>query len=416
MSNSDNSAGHSLRVMMLDSTGAHAEWSSDVTAFKYGWDFVRVDSVDQIMQKLSRDGCDVFVVSCSFMRPQQCIDLMNQVAVSQPSAIRVLLGTEFWNAHQRAKSVEVSHRQYAHDSKVGELKGTVEYLCKLTRLLGRNSLQSFINNVGCLPTPPKVYAELTDAINSDVSDALEIAKIVERDPAVVAQVMKQVNSSYFGFERNISNLHEAVTLLGLRNLRSMALSSQLNSQFKQDKDWQQFSFEAVNERSLLVARLAQVISRRSGASKAQQDHAFLAGLLHELGVLIMASHNPEQYKKLLAYSVKKQKPIYLVEKASFGFFHGEVGAALLGLWNLPPQVVEAVMLHHVPHLSEDQEFSPLTAVHVADAMLPSVSVVGNCDMASTLSLRYLDQIGVMDDVPQWRIIANEYRLKMVSNA
>ena len=129
----------------------------------------------------------------------------------------------------------------------------------------------------------------------------------------------------------------------------------------------------------------------------------------------MASHNPEQYKKLLAYSVKKQKPIYLVEKASFGFFHGEVGAALLGLWNLPPQVVEAVMLHHVPHLSEDKEFSPLTAVHVADAMLPSVSVVGNCDMASTLSLRYLDQVGVMDDVPQWRIIANEYRLKMVAN-
>ena len=227
--------------------------------------------------------------------------------------------------------------------------------------------------------------------------------------------MKQVNSAFFGFNRTITDLKEAISMLGVRNLRSLALSSQLNSQFKSGNDWDRFSFEQLNQRSLLVARLAQALCRRAGANKITQDQAFLAGLLHDVGVLIMASHDADQYKKLLNYSVKKQKPIYLVEKASFGFFHGEVAGALLALWNLPPQVIEAVMLHHVPHLSKETSFSPLTAVHVADAMLPSVDVEGDCDLASSLSLRYLDQVGVMEEVPQWRIVANEYRVRMVSN-
>ena len=68
-----------------------------------------------------------------------------------------------------------------------------------------------------------------------------------------------------------------------------------------------------------------------------------------------------------------------------------------------------------PKLVPCVEFSALTAVHVADAMLPSVNVEGECDLASSLSLRYLDQVGVMDEVPQWRIVANEYRVRMVSN-
>lgn len=401
---------------MLDSSGSHANWNTEIAAYGFNWELLRVGSVEEVESQLQNNVIDILIVSCPFLRPQQCMDLMKRTSSLQPSAVRVLMGTEFWTATQRAKAAELAHRLYPHDVRVNVLNDTLSYLCKVTKLLGRSSLQDYISNVGVLPTPPQVYTELTNALHSDLSDALQIAKIVEKDPAVAAQVMKQVNSAYFGFERQITNLHEAVAMLGLRSLRSISLSSQLNQQFKQDKSWHQFSFEAVNARALLVARLAQQIAKRSGLSQAQQDQAFLAGLLHDIGVLIMASHDPEQYRKLLIYSVKKHKPIYLVEKASFGFFHGEVGAALLAMWNLPPQVVEAVMLHHVPHLSAAKEFSPLTAVHVADAMLPSVSVVGDCDMSSSLSLRYLDQIGVMDEVPQWRIIANEYRLKMAGNS
>lgn len=399
---------------MLDQQGSYAHWSNDARASGLNWDFVRYDTLEHLKNQLEEQVFDAVIVPCS-MRAMVDIDLMSKVAKVQPGAVRIFLGTEYWNASMKARAAEVAHRIFPGDSQIQELKDTLEYQIKLIRLLNRSSLQSYITNVGCLPSPPRIYRMLTDALASEVADMSAVSEIVEQDPAIVAQVMKQVNSSFFGFEREISNLKEAVSILGLRNIRSMALSNQLNKQFSEDKHWDMFSFEKIHQRSLSVGRLAQAIARRAGASKAVQDQSFLAGLLHDIGILIMASHDPVQYKKLLNYSAKKQKPIYLVEKAAFGFFHGEVAGAMLALWNLPPQVVEAVMLHHVPHLSVSTEFTPLTAVHVADAMLPSIDVQGECDLASSLSLRYLDQVGVMEEVPQWRLVANEYRVRMVSN-
>ncbi|WP_292959294.1 HDOD domain-containing protein [Neptuniibacter sp. UBA6509] len=399
---------------MLDDECRFTNWSQEVSSSKFSWEFVRFDSKDSLLLLLERQLCDAVIIPCT-MRAQVDIEFMTRVSDIQPSAVRIFLGAEYWNATHKAKAADIAHRIYPSAVKVEEIGDSLEYQIKLLKLLNRTSLQAYVGKVGCLPSPPKLYTQLTDAVNSEMADLTEISEIVEQDPAVVAQVMKQVNSAFFGFNRTITDLKEAISMLGVRNLRSLALSSQLNNQFKSSNDWDRFSFEQLNQRSLLVARLAQALCRRAGANKITQDQAFLAGLLHDIGVLIMASHDADQYKKLLNYSVKKQKPIYLVEKAAFGFFHGEVAGALLALWNLPPQVIEAVMLHHVPHLSKETSFSPLTAVHVADAMLPSVDVEGDCDLASSLSLRYLDQVGVMEEVPQWRIVANEYRVRMVSN-
>lgn len=410
----DKSLERGFKVAMLDEQGSFAGWSNEVEGSDLNWEFVRLDSKEGLLLQLENNAIDAVVLPCS-MRAMVDIEFMAKIAQKYPKVVRVFLGAEFWNAGFKAKAAEAAHKLYPTRISIAQVCEELEYRIKLVKLINRSSLQAYIGTVGCVPSPPSMYRNLTEAVNSDIADLAVISSIVEQDPAVVAQIMRQVNSAFFGFNRQISDLKEAISLLGVRNLRSMVLSSQLNKQFSQSKEWDSFSFEQVGQRSLLVGRLAQALCRRAGASKAMQDQAFLAGLLHDLGILILASHDPEQYKKLINYAVKKQKPIYLVEKAALGFFHGEVAAALLALWNLPPQVVEAVMLHHVPHLSLDKEFTALTAVHVADAMLPSVEVTGECNLASHLSLRYLDQVGVMEEVPQWRIVANEYRVRMVSN-
>ncbi|MGH1460433.1 MAG: HDOD domain-containing protein [Neptuniibacter sp.] len=416
MGTSATKTGISLKVALYDPTGNYVNWGHEVLANGFSWGVIRFNTMQSLLDGLQQQDFESVVVTCSMsLRAEEELDLMNKISRVKPSAIRVFIGSDYWNANHRAKAADLVHRAFATTDKPAEIAKEVEYVVKITRLLNRSTLQDYVANIGCLPTPPAMYKQLTDAINSEVSSLAAISEIVEQDPAIVAQIMKQVNSAYFGIGRTISSLKDAITLLGIRNIRSIALSYQLNSQFSAGEGWDRFSFERMNQRSLLVARLAQAISRRAGASKYIQDQAFLAGLLHDLGVLIMASHDPQQYRKLIAYSVKKQKPIYLVEKAAYGFFHGEVGAALLALWNLSPQVVEAVMLHHVPHLSVSKEFTALTAVHAADAMLPSIPVAGNCDISSSLSIRYLDQVGVIDEVPQWRVTANEYCERMVSN-
>lgn len=417
MNTSANKNGLKLRVAVYDPTGGYANWRHEIVAAGFNWDVIYFTQMQNLVDELKQKPSDIVVVTHSMLlRSDEEIALMNQVSKVQPSAIRAFIGSDYWNAASRAKAAEVVHRAFDTSTPVSDMGKELEYVVKFTRLLNRSSLQEYVSNIGCLPTPPAMYQQLTDAINSDVSSLSEISEIIEQDPAAVAQIMKQVNSAYFGITRAVTSLKDAISFLGVRNIRSITLSSHLNSQFAQGQGWNKFSFEKLNQRSLVVGRLAQAISKRAGASKYIQEQAFLGGLLHDLGVLIMASHDPEKYSKLLAYSARKQKPIFLVEKATYGFFHGEVAGALLALWNLSPQVVEAVMLHHVPHLSVSKEFSALTAVHVADALLPSVPVAGQCDLSSTLSIKYLDQIGVIEKVPQWRTISNDYCDRMVANS
>ena len=202
-------------------------------------------------------------------------------------------------------------------------------------------------------------------------------------------------------------------MLGVQTIRSLALSSHLNSHYPQDKSWKYFSFEAVNSRSLMVARLAQDIARDASEDSRVADQAFLAGLLLDIGSLILASHNPAAYHKLMVYTAKKKVRLYRVEKKALGFDHAEVGAHLLDRWQLPPQVVDAVLLHHQPALSTETAFSVLSAVHVADSLIPSVSNQTGCEMGNKLSEPYLEQIGCDKDIHRWQMLANKYRRKMV---
>ena len=416
MNTSAKDNGMKLKVAIYDPAKNYVEWHQELAVAGYVWDVLRFTTMQNMMDELKERRFDIVIVACSMsLGAKDELDLMSRVAEQQPSAIRVFFGADFWNASNRAKAAEQVHRAFSSYDKPDEVAEELEYVIRITRLLNRSAIKDYVTNIGCLPTPPEMYQKLTSAINSDVSGLEEISEIVEQDPAVVAQIMKQVNSAFFGVGRTISSLRDAVSLLGIRNIRSIALSSQLSSQFSEGEGWDKFTFESMNQRALVVARLAQAISRRAGASKYVQEQAFLAGLLHDLGVLIMASHDPEQYSKMISYSVKKQKPIYLVEKAAYGFFHGEVAASLLALWNLSPHVVEAVMLHHVPHLSVSKEFTALTAVHVADAMLPSIPVMGECDLSSNLSVKYLEQIGAVEEVSGWRNLANEYSDRMIAN-
>jgi HD-like signal output (HDOD) protein len=416
MSTSAQKSGVSLNVALYDSTGNYVNWGHEVLSAGYDWEVLRFNTMQSLLDDIQRSDFEVVVVASSMsLRAEEELELINKIASVNPNAIRVFIGSDYWNAGQRAKAADQVHRAFETTVPAKEIAEELEYVVKITRLLQRSSLQKYVSNIGCLPTPPAMYKQLTDAINSDISGLSEISEIVEQDPAVVAQIMKQVNSAFFGLSRTVTSLKDAVSLLGVRNIRSIALSYQLNSQFVAGQGWNKFAFEKINQRSLVVARLAQAISRRAGASKSVQDQAFLAGLLHELGVLIMASHDPENYRKLIAYSAKKQKPVYLVEKAAMGFFHGEVAAALLTLWNLSPHVVEAVMLHHVPHLSVSKEFNALTAVHVADSLLPPISSAG-ADFSSKLSIKYLDQLDMVEKVPQWRATAGEYSERIAVNS
>jgi HD-like signal output (HDOD) protein len=138
------------------------------------------------------------------------------------------------------------------------------------------------------------------------------------------------------------------------------------------------------------------------------EDAFMAGVLHDSGKLILATQKPKYLKEVMAAMRVKQCPMFEAERDAAGITHAEIGGYLLGLWGLPYPVVEAVALHHSPRNVEHLHFDLLPAVHIANILANEArSVVGKPagDGADELDLEYLEQFGVLDKLPAWRAIA-----------
>ena len=403
-----------VRILLLDPNRDYMNWSKPLGKAKNNWDLFSFDDPDSLTSMMQTTPCDAVMVSSS-VKDYIGISLLRKIQHARPDILRFQLGSKLETPKELSHKLELTHRIFPDVSDLDTITQTIEYLIKVTRLINRPVLKHFINQQTKLPATPRIFNALTQELNSDTTDAKKIGEIVEQDPALSAKIIQLVNSSYFGLPRHISNITEAVAIIGIRMLRGLALSSQISNTYPAHKNWKYFSFEKVNQRSLLVARLARDICQDAGVDKGIAEQAFLAGLLHDIGILVMASQDPAAYLKILQYAVKEEKPIYSAERKILGVYHGEVGAALMALWNIPPLVVEAILFHPIPHLSEDHSFQPLTAVHVADALLPPIWHQKTAKMNSQLSESYLERIGHMGDLHRWKLKASNYKQLLQSS-
>jgi HD-like signal output (HDOD) protein len=246
---------------------------------------------------------------------------------------------------------------------------------------------------------------LTLALADPDASIQKIADIIEFDVGISAKILQLVNSAFFGIARSITNIQNAVGYLGIGTLKSLVLSVEVFRVFAPPKPLEGFSLENLQRH----ARLTAYIAARLPVPNHLVDFAMVAGMLHDVGKLIMAWKLPERFKKLLAEAREEHCPLYKVEEREYGFSHAEIGAYLLGLWGLPYGVVEAVALHHAPNRVPHQSFDSATAVYIAnlltlelDSSLPSS---GEDRLQS--NEEYLASLGAQKDIPDWRAMAAE---------
>src|ERR1039457_6989322 len=187
-----------------------------------------------------------------------------------------------------------------------------------------------------------------------------------RDMWMTAKVLQLVNSAFFGLRREITNPVDAVVYLGMETVRALVFTASAFSQFRlSSRD--HFSIEELQQHSLAVGTLARQIANSMGLSAAAVDHAFVGGLLHDIGKLVLASNYPEQYQEILRRAHEGSFRMRDAECDTFGTSHAEIGAYLLWLWGLPDPVAEILALHH--HPSRDTEVAPaVAAVHFDNAL------------------------------------------------
>ncbi|MBF0104642.1 MAG: HDOD domain-containing protein [Deltaproteobacteria bacterium] len=232
-----------------------------------------------------------------------------------------------------------------------------------------------VNSVVTIASLPSIYFRVSEAVNCPRSSATDIANVVSEDPGLTARLLKIVNSSFFSFNSKIDTVSRSVSIVGTQQLCDLCLATSVMKAFK-DVPEELVSMESFWLHSLACGICARILATEYGVNNVERF--FVAGLLHDIGSLILYMKMSELARGCLEESRKNKKKLHEVERQVFGYDHAEVGYELVKLWNLPEALHEAVRFHHAPQRAVD---FPLEAaiIHASDIIVSALKLGSNGD-------------------------------------
>ncbi len=299
--------------------------------------------------------------------------LLAEIARRHPETLRIVL-TGGTDPKSMMRVVASSHAVLTKPCAGDLLVGRIARAVGLRQFMNDAGARALVSGLGHLPTLPRTYLDLHAEMERDRPSESRIVAIIEADPPVDAQLLHVANSSYFAPRVPIQRTLAAVRALGLDIVRALVLERGIIAQFDPASLPPAFDTTALWSHSFKVAALARAIAEADDAPTTERDAAFTAGLLHDLGWLIIAANRPQVYQSC---AEAERAGLTTAERADLerrhlGATHAEFGAYLLGLWGLPDRIVEAVAYHHDPlhHAGTAAGCDgALLAVHAANALI-----------------------------------------------
>lgn len=318
-----------------------------------------------------------------------------------PRAARIVL-SGYSERESTMRSVQVAHQYLTKPCDAATLEGAIERVCRLQDLLTDPRLQETIGMIESLPMLPAVHASLMKALSDPEISSKQVAARLEEDTAICAKVMQLVNSSFFGLGRRVATVEEAVVYLGNDMIKNLVV---MTSVLGLSETSTLLSAARVQRHALLVGALAQ----RIAPDQQLRDDGFLVGVLHDIGVLILAAQLPEHLDATLISLRDRPRPLHEAEIELWGVAHDTLGAYLLGLWGLPHSIVEAVAYHHRPWERPPIGTAPpvldlLHLLYIADGIIEAVDgdAAGEpTNLRSALDVDYIEQLGVASELERW---------------
>jgi HD-like signal output (HDOD) protein len=370
-----------------------------VAAMKGNWETRYADCGEKALQMLAREPFDL-VVSDMRMPGMNGAQLLNEVMQRYPATSRIIL-SGYADREEILRCVGVTHQFLAKPCEIKRVESMLHRIQGLRERINSQEIQQIVTKKNSLPSIPRVYFELLKVLQNPNCSTQDIGEVVACDPGLTARVLQMVNSAFFGFSVQVTSASEAVMLLGVGTIRSLALMSQLFTVFDavETESW---SVESMWRHSIRTAQWARRIAELENRDNAWAEQAFTAGVLHDVGKLILLDNLAMDYLDLIEHATKERISLLDLERDVLGTTHADVGAYLLDLWGLPAPLVEATALHHEPSRTPELEFSPLTAVHVANALEQAENGDSPDTEPAGLDPLYLDQLSLGSKISDWR--------------
>ena len=355
---------------------------------RHEWNMEFVSSGAAALEELAKTPADV-IVSDMRMPGMDGWELLAEAKKLYPQTVRLVL-----SGHAEARSimraVGTAHQYLAKPCESGALKAAISQTYMLRQLLSSGRLAQLVGRVDTLPSAPKAFQEILACLQRPTASVADAAKIIARDVAMTANVIKLVNSAFFGSRQPVSTADRAVAYLGLDTLGALVLG---HGVFKSGATTGNggFSLERLWQHSLDAAATARTVALCQKLPQAKADEAFLGGMLHDVGKVVFATR--------LAAATDGPASIddTLMQMEPH---HAEVGAYLLGLWDFPNSIVEAVAFHDSPSRATGEGLSLPKLIHIADRLVHRRNGESS-GAAHELEPGLLEGLGLVDRWPAW---------------
>jgi putative nucleotidyltransferase with HDIG domain len=364
------------------------------------WAMTFVESGAGALDAMEKDAFQV-VVSDMRMPGMNGAQLLTEIKNRYPRTVRLILSGHA-DKDLILQCVGTAHQFLVKPCDPETLRSAIARAKAFNSSVKSEQIQKLVVDMDKIPSIPSVYSEMVQKLRHEDSSIEEIGEVIAKDLAITAKLLKLVNSAFFGLCRQVSSPAEAAAYLGVDTMKSLVLGVNAFSSFEGTKI-PGISLESLWAHSLEVGSIARKICQSEDLPRAVAEEAFIAGLLHDIGKVVLAINLPAEYEQVLKRAAQEKIPLFTAEEEAFGANHADVAGFVLSLWGLPTRVVEAITHHHDLGALAPDSLSPAVAVHIANAI---VHQKANATYAEhTLQKPVLTSIGVKDSLTDWMSFA-----------
>jgi HD-like signal output (HDOD) protein len=324
--------------------------------------------------------------------------LLDAVQRAYPHTIRIVLSGHA-DVGATLRAVPVAHQFLSKPCDATTLRGVLLRAAGLHSLLEDRELQSMAAGMREIPARPETYSTISKMLANPASTSVEIAKVVARDVATTAKLLKIVNSSFFGLPRRVTSIESAINYLGTGMLRSLILATAASAGIGVRAKAIGYDLERSEGHALLSANLAMQFFTEKNA----REDAFAAGLLQNVGELLLIAGAPDSALCALERACETGVPLEEAERELHVISHAHIGAYLLGAWGLPYTIVEAVAHHHTPSAVIHDKLDLVDAVYIGTLLADHA--LGRRSEGLELATQHLQTLGEESQLARIQAIA-----------
>ncbi|MCB0353599.1 MAG: HDOD domain-containing protein [Bdellovibrionales bacterium] len=343
--------------------------------------------------------CFDVVVTDMKMPDVDGVALLQKLQERCPFSVRIILSGQ---AGESAviRSLRFSHQYLSKPCEASVLKTKIRKACRARDFLGNPKVKEVASALTTLFILPSTLEALTlECAKSDPS-LTRLAEIARRDIGLSAKILQLTHSDYFGKGREFTSIDEAVERLGSDVIRMLLEKAEIFRAVSLKTP--ALHLDSLTAHAVQVAETARLIAKLEGLSSKEQSEAYTAGLLHEIGRVVLVSEFQDEYQKVLRLLERGGISHHEAEREVFGSSNSEVGAYLLALWGLSDSVIEAVTFQDNPTAAGAEGFRLVTILHAANALEDELRPLSLTDTKVILDERHIQEVNKTEKLPTWR--------------